>query len=120
VLLIYAEASNEASGPSAAAVEAVNKIRRRASLVDISGALSQQVFRQVIWKERYHELCYENKIWFDMVRLRQVLNVTTGNFEAFVGHKFTYGPTLSERELLFPFPTTEINNNKNIIQNKGY
>ena len=119
VLLIYAEASNEISGPTAASYEAVNKIRRRANLANLSG-LSQQAFRQAIWKERYHELCYENKIWFDMVRLRQVLNVQTNNFESFVGHKFTYGPTLSARELLFPFPTVEINNNKNITQNQGY
>lgn len=119
VLLIYAEASNEASGPTQAAYDAINLIRQRAQLANLSG-LTQGTFREAIWRERYHELCYEDKVWFDMVRLRKVYNVTNGHFDDFVGHKFTYGPVLSERELLFPIPTVEINNNKNVIQNKGY
>ncbi len=119
VLLIYAEAANEAGGPTAAAYEAVNKIRRRAELPELSG-LTQAALREAVWRERYHELCYENKVWFDMVRLRKVLNITNGQFDAFEGHKFTYGPVLSKRELLFPIPTVEINNNSNIDQNPGY
>ncbi len=55
-----------------------------------------------------------------MVRFRKAYNVTTGNFDDFVGHKLVYGPTLSERELLFPIPTDELRNNENLIQNPGY
>ena len=55
-----------------------------------------------------------------MARTRKVLNLTTGKFDNYVGHKFTYGPALSERELLFPIPTNEIKNNKNLKQNDGY
>lgn len=119
VLLIYAEAANETAGPSAEAYEAVNKIRRRAQLPELS-SLGQQEFREAVWRERWHELSYENKTWFDMVRLRKAFNVTTGKFENFVGHKFSYGPVLKERELLFPIPTAEIRNNKNLVQNTGY
>jgi hypothetical protein len=44
----------------------------------------------------------------------------TDNFDNFVGHKFTYGPTLQEKDLLFPIPQYEIDNNKNLVQNAGY
>lgn len=119
VLLTYAEALNEASGPSQAVYDAVNQIRRRAELPDLEG-LSQDQLRTAILKERWHELCYENKTWFDMVRLRKALNLTTGTFEDYVGHQFSYGPTVTARELLFPIPTAEVRNNTNLSQNPGY
>jgi hypothetical protein len=119
VLFIYAEASNEASGPTQDAYDAINQIRERADLSDLSG-LTQNEFREAIWKEKWHELCFENKTWFDMVRLRKAYNFTTGSFDDFVGHKFVYGPTLSEKDLLFPIPVSEIQNNKNLTQNLGY
>ncbi|SMG39278.1 RagB/SusD family nutrient uptake outer membrane protein [Arenibacter troitsensis] len=119
VLLIYAEAQNEISGPTIETEEALNKIRRRAELDEYTG-LGKEQFREAVWKEKWHELSYENVTWFDMVRLRKALNVTTGNFEDFVGHKFVYGPTLTARELLFPIPTDELRNNENLVQNPGY
>lgn len=119
VLLTYAEAENEANGPSAAAYEAVNAIRRRAQLPDLAGLTKVQL-REAIWKERWHELSFENKTWYDMTRLRKAFNVTTKKFEDFAGHKFSYGPVLKERELLFPIPTAEIRNNNKLKQNSGY
>lgn len=119
VLLTYAEAINESQGPTAEAYAAINQIRRRAELPDLNG-LSQDALRNAIWKERWFELCYENKTWFDMVRLRKAFNVLTGQFEEYVGHQFSYGPTLTERELLFPIPTAEVRNNTNLRQNPGY
>lgn len=119
VLLMYAEASNEVGGPSAKAYEAVNAIRTRAELPALAG-LTKDTFREAVWKERWHELCFENITWFDMARLRKAFNVTTKKFDNYVGHKFSYGPTLSERELLFPIPTAEVRNNTNLKQNAGY
>jgi hypothetical protein len=55
-----------------------------------------------------------------MARLRKAFNVTTKTFDSYVGHQFSYGPVLKERELLFPIPTAEIRNNSKLIQNKGY
>lgn len=119
VLLLYAEAANEVGGPNAKVYESVNAIRTRAQLPALTG-LSKDVLREAIWKERWHELCFENITWFDMVRLRKAFNVTTKKFENYVGHKFSYGPTITERELLFPIPTPEIRNNTKLNQNKGY
>jgi hypothetical protein len=119
VLLIYAEAANEFYGPNSEVLEAVNKIRRRANIPELSG-LSKQQLREAIWREKWHELCYEGKIWFDMVRIRKAFNPISRNFEDYVGHKFVYGPTLQERELLYPIPGPEIRNNENLSQNPGY
>ncbi|WP_019987268.1 RagB/SusD family nutrient uptake outer membrane protein [Rudanella lutea] len=119
VLLTYAEAANEASGPSAEVYDAVNRIRSRAKLPNLANLTKEQL-REAIWKERWHELSFENKTWFDMVRLRKAFNVTTKTFENYVGHKFSYGPVLKERELLFPIPTAEIRNNSKLKQNAGY
>ena len=119
VLLTYAEAANEAAGPGAKAYAAVKEIRDRAQLPVLSG-LSKEQFREAVWRERWFELCYENTTWFDMVRLRKGFNVITKQFEEYVGHKFSYGPVVSEKELLFPIPSQEILDNPNLKQNKGY
>lgn len=118
VLLMFAEATNEVSGPGIEVYNAVNAIRERAELADLSG-LSKDQLREAIWKERWYELCFENITWFDMVRLRKAFNVGTKQFDDYVGHKFSYGPTLKERELLFPIPTSEVLNGK-LEQNLGY
>jgi hypothetical protein len=119
LLLIYAEASNEASGPSTAAYTAVNLIRRRALLPDLSG-LTQDQFRQAIWRESYHELCFEDKNWFNMVRTRKAYNFTTGNFDNLIGYTFVSGAVYAEKDLVFPIPTSEMHSNKNLVQNPGY
>ncbi|MBT9189746.1 RagB/SusD family nutrient uptake outer membrane protein [Zobellia russellii] len=122
VLLMYAEAANEAEGtPSADAYAAINEIRQRAEIADLSG-LSQEAFRNAVRIERIHELSFENKTWFDMARWRKAYNPETNQLEDFVGHNFSYLPNkaLTERELLFPIPTSEMQNNPNLSQNTGY
>lgn len=119
VLLIYAEAINEVSGPTKEAYDALNATRVRAQLPELNN-LSKEEFREEVWKERWYELSFENKTWFDMVRLRKAFNVKTKEFEDYVGHTFSYGPTVTERELLFPIPSSEVLNNKNLKQNTGY
>ena len=123
VLLIYAEAQNRADGsPNQQAFDAVNAIRRRAQLPVLAG-LGQTQFEEAVWRERWHELCYEGVTWFDMVRLRKAYNETTNTFENFVGHKFPDNPSivLQEKHLLFPIPTVELRNNPQLTpQNPGY
>lgn len=101
------------------AYEAVNKIRRRAEIPELNG-LDQQQLREAIWREKWYELCYESKIWFNMVQIRKAFNLNTREFEEYVGHTFVYGPTLGEREFLYPIPNSEIRNNSNLTQNPGY
>ncbi|HDZ15685.1 hypothetical protein LCGC14_1215600 [marine sediment metagenome] len=122
VLLMYAEALNEAgAGPSAEAFAAVNQIRTRAELPDLAG-LTQATFRDAVRIERVHELSFENKTWFDMARWRKAYNPVNNTLEDFVGHTYTYLPNkaLTDTELLFPIPTSEMQNNLNLVQNPGY
>jgi starch-binding outer membrane protein, SusD/RagB family len=75
--LNYAEAANEAYGPSGAApgatmtsVQALNTIRGRVGHVDVPSAYTgnKDVFRPRIKNERTIELCYEGHYYFDTRR----------------------------------------------------
>lgn len=124
VLLTYAEAQNEsAAAPSADAWNALKKIRDRAQLITppLAGFTTAS-FRQAVWRERWHELCYEGITWFDMVRLRKAYKESNNSFVDFVGHQFAdNNAKLEQKHLLFPLPTSEIRNNPNLRpQNPGY
>lgn len=122
VLLIYAEAQNEVGGPTLEAYNAFKRIRDRAQLITPElGTYSQASFREAVWRERWHELAYEQITWFDMVRLRKVYNEGTNMFDEFVGHinKSSNRP-LEAKHLLFPIPIPEIQNSPNLVQNPGY
>lgn len=124
VLLTYAEAQNQADGaPNQQAWDALNAIRTRAQLTTAAlGSFTQASFDDAVLRERWHELCYEQITWFDMVRRRKVYNEASNGFDAFVGHSFPdNGATLQEKHLLFPLPITEMQNNPNLTpQNPGY
>lgn len=123
VLLLFAEAQNEVSGPTQEALDALKRVRDRAGLVTPAlGAFDQASFRETVLRERWHELAYEGITWFDMVRLREVYNEVTNGFDPFVGHvNLSSNQTLQEKHLLFPIPTQEILNNPNLnTQNPGY
>jgi len=121
--LIYGEAQNEIGGPSQDAYDALKRVRDRAQLeTPALGQFTTDTFREAVWKERWHELCYEQITWFDMLRLRKAFNELTGDFDDFVGHKnLSSNQTLQERHLLMPYPLPEIQNNPNLQpQNPGY
>jgi hypothetical protein len=120
VMLMYAEASNRAEGaPNQLARDVVNEIRARAELAPI-GNLSSQEFEREVWNQRYFELSFEGKIWFDMLRTRKVRNDITKNYDEFVGHRNVFGATFSEKTLLLPIPLREVQTNPNLTQNPGF
>ena len=123
VLLTYAEAQNEVGSPTQQAYDAFKRIRDRAKLVTPAlGTYNQTSFREAVWKERWHELCYEQITWFDMIRLRKAFNENTKRFEAFVGHiNESSKQPLLEKHLLLPLGKQEMLNNPNLTpQNPGY
>lgn len=67
VLLIYAEAKmgTARSTSDASAIEAFNRVRRRAGVGEVSGTLTWEQ----VWKERRLELALEGDRWYDFVRL---------------------------------------------------
>lgn len=126
LLLIYAEAQNEADGsPNAQAIECYNKVRQRAGLkaTTLADFKSQTNFREAIWKERYWELCFENQNWFDMARTRKVFNLKANTISDFIGYVLPYGEgafKFTEKQLLFPIPLRERQTNGELTQNPGY
>jgi hypothetical protein len=70
VLLTYAEAKNEVSGPDASVYNALNQIRRRAGMPDIDEKRynSKESLRGAIRNERRVELAGEGLRYFDILR----------------------------------------------------
>jgi hypothetical protein len=129
VLLIYAEALNEENnGPTDAAYDAINQVRRRAfgelpytnpstkTGVDLSG-LSKDEFRKAIQDERLFEFVQEGKRWFDLVRwgiLVEAIKDVTYN-----GQKIK--SAVSKRNYLYPIPQEQRDLNPiGLWQNTGY
>lgn len=118
VLLIYAEALNELNGqPTTEAYEAVNKIRERARngnnsvLLNLDG-LSQQEFREAVWKEKRCETVNEGQRWFDLIRTNRLIE-RVKSAKGDLAHPQNYN-------YLMPIPQRERDNNKNLTQNIGY
>ncbi|PHN08672.1 RagB/SusD family nutrient uptake outer membrane protein [Flavilitoribacter nigricans] len=68
VLLNYAEAKNETSGPDGSVYEAINRIRQRAGMPNLPAGLSQDDMRERIRNERRVELAFEEHRYFDIRR----------------------------------------------------
>lgn len=120
VLLMYAEAQVEADGTAnSQAMEALNQVRRRAELPDYTNS-NKDPFKEAVWDERYFELCFEGKIWFDMIRTRKIRNDFNGKYENFADYKTVYDKQYTNQFLLFPLPQREMNANSELVQNVGY
>ncbi|GAA3958439.1 RagB/SusD family nutrient uptake outer membrane protein [Mucilaginibacter dorajii] len=117
--LIYAEATNEVSGPTADAYTQINKIRARAKLAPLAG-LTKDQFRAAIWKERYHELAYENKAYFDIQRTHQIYDVINNTFGDATTTKNEQNVTMKAQYYLWPIPQREISTNSKLTQNTGW
>jgi hypothetical protein len=118
-MLIYAEASNEVNGPTSEAYAAINPIRVRARLQPLSG-LTKEQFREAIWKERYHELAYENKAYFDIQRTHQIYDVKNNRFGPATSTANEQGVIMKEQYYLWPIPQREISTNNKLTQNPGW
>ncbi len=124
IYLLYAEVQNEADGtPGADSYSYLNAIRTRAGLAPLSG-LTKDQFREAVWRERNHELCFESQTWFDMVRTRMVYDTQNDKFVPMVGYSFPGSGgvrTFQNKHLLFPIPQSEIDVNPKLAPNNpGY
>lgn len=119
VMLIYAEATNEISGPTEKAYAQVNLIRERAELPALEN-LTKDAFREAIWRERYHELAFENKAYFDIQRTHKAYNLLDGTFEDIFTYTNESGVKFNEQYLLWPIPQSEMDANSKLVQNDGW
>lgn len=130
VLLIKAEAENELNGPTQAAYNAINEVRKRAywspyrqqylqpaagSDIELAG-LSQDGFREALRKERWNEFILEGQRWFDLIRWHILIKTVKENTDP-ADLKYQ---NVSKRNYLLPIPNNQIELNPNLKQNWGY
>ncbi len=136
VLLMKAEALNAVKhGPDAEAYEALNQVRRRAwgldplqpaAECDLSGLGGEEDFLEAIRAERFRELCFEGRRKFDLIRWGIYVSTMNdyGREAAADGGSFSYagnsGKNVTERNVVFPIPNTELTVNKLMTQNPGW
>ncbi len=114
VLLMYAEAQNELNGgPTADAYVAINQVRTRANVPNLTAGLSQSDFRDSLFLERRKEFIQEGHRWFDLVRQGGTVLVDAL-------HKIPAKSAASSKNTLFPIPLVETQLNPKLTQNPGY
>ena len=119
VLLDYAEAADMGgSGPSAAAYSAVNLIRARAGLPNLTPGLSQTAFRDSVVQERAWEFAGENGVrWFDVVRLQMLPQIIAARNPK--ENPINTSNPISTRYLA-PIPSSDMSLDPQWTQNAGY
>ncbi|MDF9798609.1 hypothetical protein OKW21_003872 [Catalinimonas alkaloidigena] len=117
VLLMYAEAENEANGPSTAVYDAVNQVRARADMPALPAGLSQEQMRQRIRDERVLELALEGDRFLDLLRWGIAADV----FEEHPEYRSNSGSVFQRNKHEYlPIPQNDVDTNPNFEQNPGY
>lgn len=133
VYLMYAEASNEVSGPQADAIDLVNKIRRRGNLPALKPAktANKDEFFKAIEQERIVELLGEGHRGFDLRRWRAIERVWNPPYGLGVWKIDTHGANRDryyqnsseltyQQNYIFRIPPGERDRNPNLTQNKPW
>ncbi|RYU77853.1 RagB/SusD family nutrient uptake outer membrane protein [Hymenobacter persicinus] len=124
LLLMYAEAVNEATGPNSLALTAVNQVIRRSrglpvatanATVDLPASTTAETLRTRLELERRLELNFEGHRWFDLVRTNRAITVMNAFFT-----RTGSSVRIDQNDLLFPIPVQEIQTNPILTQNPGY
>jgi hypothetical protein len=111
VLLFFAEAENEANGPTAEAYDAINRVRVRAKLPPLAG-LTKEQFREAVRQERSWELAFESKRLFDLKRWGQFYDVLSQDLVGKEG--------VRQHHLWMPIPQRDLDLSPQLGQNPGY
>ena len=145
ILLTYAEAQNEASGPDKSVYNAIDQLRIRVGMITLTKAmpnLSKEKMREVIRNERRVELAIEGLRWPDIRRWRigekvmvdaigLDMSLLKGGqypgdgkgetkdwiYKDIVVDKRQFNPA---RDYLLPIPQEEMTANPNMTQNPNY
>jgi len=138
ILLNYAEAMNEAQGPTADGVEEyLMKLRKRAGIeagddnrYGIKQGMTQAEMREFIHNERRIEMAFEEQRFYDIRRWREAEEIFE---QPLRGLSITYrdGNSINEecdifdvkwdnRRYLHPLPYSEMLKNSNLVQNPNW
>lgn len=124
IALLYAELTNEISGPSDDNLKYLNMICERAgvstyTLTDLSNRYN---FREAVRNERRLELAFENQRWFDLLRWGVAAQTVNNYFknESFYS-EYTYKVNdIANWQTFLPIPVSIVNINPDVAQNTGY
>ncbi|RAJ90689.1 SusD-like starch-binding protein associating with outer membrane [Larkinella arboricola] len=121
ILLMYAEALNEVNkGPVADAYTAINQVRKRAGLSDLSG-LNYETFKAAVYNEERLESPFEGHRWFDLLRTDRALTVMNSKVTAGGNKTVGISTPIKPYQLLYPIPALVITTSSPaIVQNDGY
>lgn len=118
ILMSYAEAVNEISGPTSEVYDAINQIRARAGMPDVTPGLSQGEMRDVIRHERHVEFAWEGTRRDDLIRWEIAADIIP-NVTLF-GESIDSRVFVTPKHNLWPVPQKEIDQNPNLTQNPGW
>lgn len=119
ILLMYAEAKNEATGPDASVYAAINQVRARTGIampaIDQSKYNTKEKLRDFIRHERRVEFAMEGQRYNDLKRWK-IAHIKLPTLK-----NPTNTPLVFEmKNYILPFQQSELDNNPKLIQNDGY
>lgn len=137
ILLNYAEAENEFSGPTADVYQVLRELRARAGILPgpdnqygLDPGMTKEEMREVIRNERRIELAFEEHRYWDIRRWKIAEDVFSKPVEGLVIVKsgstmnYTIVPVLTTtfetERYLYPIVYDEVLKNKNMVQNPGW
>lgn len=120
VLLMYAEAQNEAVGPDQSVYDALKLIRLRAKMPEFTAGLTKEQMRQEIRHERRIELAGEGMYYFDIRRWHTAEVVMNADIYNYLGVKIGSRTFNKDRDYLWPIPTVVLQTNSALVQNPVY
>jgi hypothetical protein len=139
VYLMYAEAANEAYGPTTvpadipgaiSAVAALNVIRTRAGVpnIDAQFLTSKDIFRETIRQERAVELCFENNRWYDIrrwhvadqLKYREKYELQYDKAHTYFKKSLVLTTVFDDKHWWFPFSVNQVSLYPGFKQNPGW
>ncbi|MDR1455159.1 MAG: RagB/SusD family nutrient uptake outer membrane protein [Tannerella sp.] len=122
VLLTYAEARNEDSGPDPSVYDALNQVRRRTgvSMPDIQPGLSREQLREAIRLERRIELALEGLYYSDILRWKTAGIENNGAMHDADNVEIVIRKFRADRDYLWPIPYNQTVLNPALVQNPNW
>jgi hypothetical protein len=133
IYLNYAEVLNESNPGDPDILKYLNLIRNRAGIPEYGSSIEapagQSAMRQAIRNERRVELAFENSRYFDVRRWKIAPATDNGPLHGlsinarlpdFYTKVVFENRVFQKRNYFFPIPQTEINNDKQLVQNPGW
>ena len=119
VLLMYAEAKNEVSGPDATVYAAINQVRARPGInmppVDQAKYDTKDKLREFIRHERRVEFALEGQRYNDLKRWN-IAHIKLPTLKTPSGTPLVF----LTKNYVLPFPQSELDNNPFLVQNPDY